>query len=149
HRVRQRAGARAGEQDVRGHAVRDELRPGLDALLDRQRVRLAGGAEDREAVAAVVQQPAAVGGERRAVDREVVAQRRQRGGEDAPHTTSPCRTVFSVTTRGSTKCSRYAGPPALVPVPDSRLPPNGWRPTIAPVISRLTYRLPTGERSST
>ena len=30
------------------------------------------------------------------------------------------------------------GRPALVPVPDRRLPPNGWRPTIAPVIERFT-----------
>ena len=102
-----------------------------------------------EPVAAGVEQSPAVRGERLPVDREVVAHRRQGGGEDALHTTSPCRTVFSVTTRGSTNCSRYAGPPAFVPVPDSRLPPNGWRPTIAPVISRLTYRLPTGERSVT
>ena len=34
--------------------------------------------------------------------------------------------------------SVMAGPPAFVPVPDSRLPPNGWRATIAPVMARLT-----------
>ena len=50
--------------------------------------------------------PPAVRGERLPVDREVVAHRRERRGEDALHTTSPCRTVFSVTTRGSTNCSR-------------------------------------------
>ena len=59
-----------------------------------------------EPVAARVEQPAAVLGERGLVDREVVAHRREDGREDALHTTSPWRTVFSVTTRGSTKCSR-------------------------------------------
>ncbi len=38
----------------------------------------------------------------------------------------------------------YNGPPALVPVPtDDRFqPPNGCRPMTAPVMPRLTYRLP-------
>ena len=59
-----------------------------------------------EAVAAGVEQPPAVLGERGAIDREVVAHRREDRREDALHTTSPWRTVFSVTTRGSTNCSR-------------------------------------------
>ena len=38
--------------------------------------------------------------------------------------------------------SRYSGPPAFGPVPDSPSPPKGCTPTTAPTILRLTYRLP-------
>jgi hypothetical protein len=40
------------------------------------------------------------------IDGEIVTHRRRDGREDAVHTTSPCRTVFSVITVGSTNCSR-------------------------------------------
>ena len=36
------------------------------------------------------------------------------------YTTSPCLTVFSVNAWGSTNPSRYPGPPAFSPLPDSR-----------------------------
>ena len=49
----------------------------------------------------------------------------------------PRRIVFSVTTRGSMKWSRYSGPPAFVPSPDMRKPPKGCRSTRAPVICRF------------
>ena len=33
---------------------------------------------------------------------------------------------------------RYSGPPAFGPVPDRPSPPNGWTPTTAPTMLRLT-----------
>src|SRR5580765_1347857 len=54
----------------------------------------------------------------------------------------PRRRQFSVITRGTRKFCKYSTPPALVPPPLILNPPNGWRPTIAPVMPRLMYKLP-------
>ena len=53
-------------------------------------------------------------------------------------TTSPWRMVFSVTTAARRTAAGSPGRRPSCRCPDRRLPPNGWRPTIAPVIARLT-----------
>jgi len=50
---------------------------------------------------------------------------------------NPRRMVFSHTARGSTNWERYSAPPAFEPTPDMAKPPNGWRPTRAPVHPRF------------
>ena len=49
----------------------------------------------------------------------------------------PRRRVCSLTRREVMNCFRYSSPPAFAPTPDNRCPPNGCRPTKAPVIGRL------------
>jgi len=56
-----------------------------------------------------------------------------------PHSggANPRRRVCSLTTRVTRNCVKYSSPPAFVPTPESRWPPNGWRPTSAPVIAGI------------
>src|SRR5947209_6889981 len=50
----------------------------------------------------------------------------------------PAAAVLMVTTCSVTKRRRVLGLPAFGPVPESPVPPNGWVPTTAPIMLRLT-----------
>src|SRR5699024_12105159 len=72
-------------------------------------------------------------------------------------THSPCRPLFFSTTIPLPPTSPLfpyttlfrSGPPAFAPGPTEEFfhPPKGWRRTIAPVIVRFTYALPTSTDS--
>ena len=80
--VGQRAAAGADQDPARRQAGREHVVEQRDPLLDRERIGLARGAEDHQAVAALVQQPARVGDEAPGVGRQIGRHRRH---HRAPH----------------------------------------------------------------
>ena len=75
--VRDRAASGPRHQRIAGNAVFDEVVEKPQAFVHGKRVRLAGGAQNREAVASVVEKPAAVRRQRRPVRSQRRIQRRQ------------------------------------------------------------------------
>ena len=80
HGVGDRRRAGAGQHLRRRNAARDQPLQHRDALADAEAVRLAGGAEHGQAVAAVGQQPAAMRRHAIEIDRQVGVHRRQHRG---------------------------------------------------------------------
>ena len=140
HRLERRVGAAgvAGrEREATCQRVAHEIGERCVAAAERQCHRARDGVVER----AEHERPLLLASAERPRHHRRVEQGAVEVEEDEPQghqTTRPWRTVFSLTTRGSTNWSRYAGPPAFVPVPDRRLPPNGWRATMAPVTARFT-----------
>jgi len=64
----------------------------------------------------------------------------ERGGRDARDAVCGVPSAGTgATSSKSMNCATRLGPPAFIPGPktDLPLPPNGWRSTIAPVVTRL------------